>query len=203
MPNLRKEILKRIFKGVAKSETAEELFKKGEKKLFRLEVDPIELLQGWNKNRSSATSMAWPDVEGLYWAGSKPELDFFAKHSGYWKNFSPEERAFHTVEGSIIPGTKIRKSLEDETHNELVKLIDWGFEKKGKKPIPFWEKEDPAIIHRSWSADESSPSFDEFIQRKPGSVVAKWKDLYRILAIMGLLKGVGEYGDSTTGKQAR
>jgi hypothetical protein len=178
MPS-RAEILKRVFKKGVQSYSEKDLAKlfKGRKdKLYRVDAGPEELFKkGFTKSRQGLNfpvgeEMGDNTIPGLYWGKTPNDVSVYT-------DFNPREI---NVRGLPRPGAKVLRN-------------------PGGGPLP-----DEEAVAKAYdfiqNIEGSKGELSEVLQLKPNNVLAKIdvgkgktkKSLYRILALLGLLKGSEE-----------
>jgi len=217
-----KWILKDLIEAVrtGRPTRAQELFSDYPRKMYRFDEDPALLMRrGWDPSQRSDLGVMTGELEGLYWAKTPRNLEQFLEQSGMremepYDVLSPHEVVRrHVMEGIKLPGTTTKRSAykkwakaEQRDDERYLKQLA---ERQYHLPHPFVETErlrrslgEPHFVERGYKGvGEDLPElkgFEEIVQLRPQSVIARWNDTIRILGYMGAALAGGTYADYNT-----
>jgi hypothetical protein len=169
------EILKKVFEEGVESVSKEDLaklFASSKTKLSRIDLRPEEFIeQGWNPKRGHLSGVAYSDEPGLYWASRPKDLKYF-RTGGYLESVAKRPLEELEVEGIKRPGA-----------SEITTFAGGGAPPHTTEGVDF--------INREWPVHD----FSETVQKRPGNVLARYGDKYKIIGLAAAL-GLGGYAAS-------
>lgn len=177
------KILKKVFKEGVQSVPKVELdmlFAGQGNKLYRYPHEKGAerfMKEGWKPEDINQWTTPTDDPKGIYWSPSKKSFKEYQHTADPELSWEPRKdvsnelalKNYPIVEGLRRPGSTI-------------KSVPKGLEESKLPSTDFLVRKYPVET----DAGEVYPDYKEVVQRKPGNVLAKYKDTYKILGLGGL-----------------
>jgi hypothetical protein len=170
MANIKVEALKSAFR---------ELGQKGAKSIWRYEREPERLMK---EGFRESTYITAGEPTGLYWGPSRRKAAE-AAFAGDLGRYSKLRKTTPVIEGKVLPSTKI-KELNEAEFSDLVKESNFD-----TKTITNRLRRLADIVIVPDITPPYGTGTSQVLQLRPNKVIAKYKDIYRILGLTGALGG--------------